>query len=89
MQTRARGAVTGRDAQLAHRIADAVARLGLRPAGPTSSESAPPVHMLEIAIDALDIGAIRLFWKGSVQPKLGWRDAELIRNPSSILERSY
>jgi 4a-hydroxytetrahydrobiopterin dehydratase len=63
VQTRARGAVTGRDAQLARHIADAVDRLGLRPAGPTSDESPRPVQMLEIAIDAQDIGTIRPFWK--------------------------
>jgi 4a-hydroxytetrahydrobiopterin dehydratase len=62
VQTRAFGAVTGRDVQLAHRIADAVNRLGLRPAGPTSAESPRPVQMLELAIDALDMEAIRPFW---------------------------
>jgi 4a-hydroxytetrahydrobiopterin dehydratase len=63
VQTRALNAVTGRDAQLARRVAAAVGGLGLRPAGATSAESARPVQMLEMAIDALDIGAIRPFWK--------------------------
>lgn len=63
LQTRALGAVTGRDTELAHRIADAVDRLGLRVGGATSDASARPVQMLEMAIDALDIGAIRPFWK--------------------------
>ena len=63
LQTRALGAVTVRDTQLARRIAEAVERLGLRAAGARSSESPRPVQMLEIAIDALDIAAIRPFWK--------------------------
>ncbi len=63
LQTRAAAAVTGRDTQLAHRITVALAELGLRPAGATTAETARPVQMLEIAIDALDIAAIRPFWK--------------------------
>jgi 4a-hydroxytetrahydrobiopterin dehydratase len=63
VQTRSLEAVTGRDVQLAHSIANAVAGLGLAPAGATSAESPRPVQMLEIAIDALDIPAIRPFWK--------------------------
>jgi len=63
VQTRALGAVTGRDTLLARRIAAAVAGLGLSPAGATSSESPRPVQMLEMAIDALDIAAILPFWK--------------------------
>jgi 4a-hydroxytetrahydrobiopterin dehydratase len=64
VQTRALAAVTGRDAQLAHRIDAALAGLGLAPARPISSAGSPrPVQMLELAIDALDIPAIRPFWK--------------------------
>jgi 4a-hydroxytetrahydrobiopterin dehydratase len=63
VQARSLGAVTGRDVQLAHSIASAVAGLGLAPAGATSAESPRPAQMLEIAIDALDIPAIRPFWK--------------------------
>ena len=63
LQTRALGEVTGRDTQLARRISGAVAGLGLIPAGATSAESPRPVQMLEMAIDALDIPAIRPFWK--------------------------
>ncbi len=63
VQTRAVGEVTSRDAHIAHRIAEAVDGLGLHPAGATSSESARPVQMLEMAIDASDIGAVRPFWK--------------------------
>jgi 4a-hydroxytetrahydrobiopterin dehydratase len=63
LQTRARSEVTGRDTQLARRISGAVAGLGLVPAGATSAGSPRPVQMLEMAIDALDIPAIRPFWK--------------------------
>ena len=70
VQTRPLGAVTGRDVRVAHSIASAVAGLGLAPAGATSAESPRPAQMLEIAIDALDIQAIRPFWKAA----LGYAD---------------
>ncbi|MGE5137704.1 MAG: VOC family protein [Gemmatimonadota bacterium] len=63
VQTRALDAVTGRDSQLAHRIAAAVTGLGLQLAAQTSAGAPRPVQMLELAIDALDIAAIRPFWK--------------------------
>jgi 4a-hydroxytetrahydrobiopterin dehydratase len=63
VQTRALNAVTERDVQLAGRVAATLDGLGLRPAGPTSAESTRPVQILEMAIDALDIGAVRPFWK--------------------------
>jgi 4a-hydroxytetrahydrobiopterin dehydratase len=66
VQTRSHGAVTGRDVRLAHAVADAVAGLGLAPAGATSAESPRPAEVLEIAIDALDIPAIRPFWKAAL-----------------------
>jgi 4a-hydroxytetrahydrobiopterin dehydratase len=63
LQTRAAAGVTGRDTQLARRIAATVGGLGLAPAGAESAQSPRPVQMLEMAIDALDIPAIRPFWK--------------------------
>jgi 4a-hydroxytetrahydrobiopterin dehydratase len=53
-------AVTDRDVELAHGITDAVRDLGL-----DTSWTGPgrTVQMLELAIDALDIAAIRPFWK--------------------------
>jgi len=63
VQTAALGEVTGRDTRLAHGIASAVDALGLHPAGPTSAHTLRPVQQLELAIDALDIAAIRPFWK--------------------------
>lgn len=55
--------VTSRDAELANRIAAAVAGLGLTSAGATSAESARPVQTLELAIDAIDIAAVLPFWR--------------------------
>ena len=63
VQTAALGEVTGRDTRLAHDVAGAVAALGLHPAGPTSGHTPRPVQQLEMAIDAMDIPAIRPFWK--------------------------
>lgn len=55
VQTRAVGAVTGRDIGIAERISAAV---DTRPGG-----AAAAVQAVEIAIDALDIAAIRPFWR--------------------------
>jgi 4a-hydroxytetrahydrobiopterin dehydratase len=63
VQTRALGAVTSRDAELAERITDAVRAIGHRTGGATSAGRARPVQSLEIAIDAADIPAVRPFWK--------------------------
>jgi 4a-hydroxytetrahydrobiopterin dehydratase len=56
-------AATARDTEVAHRVAAAVAGLGLATAGSTSAESGRPVQALEVAIDAIDIPAIQPFWK--------------------------
>jgi 4a-hydroxytetrahydrobiopterin dehydratase len=56
LQTLPDASVTARDVELAHRISEVVQAAGRR----TSPES---VQLLEIAIDALDIAAIRPFWK--------------------------
>jgi 4a-hydroxytetrahydrobiopterin dehydratase len=57
------GGVTGRDTELAHRIDQALRALGARPGPATSGTSRRPVQTVEIAIDALDIAAVRPFWK--------------------------
>jgi 4a-hydroxytetrahydrobiopterin dehydratase len=51
--------VTARDVELAHGVTDAVRDLGLD----TDSAGPRPVQSLEVGIDALDIPAIRPFWK--------------------------
>ena len=88
LQTRALGATTGRDTRLAHRIAEAVAGLGLAPAGPTSAETPRPVEMLELAIDAMDIPAILPFWKavmGYADEPGGTDPANAITDPAGQL----
>jgi len=82
LQTRATGQLTGRDVELARAISAAVSELGGVTAGATSAESPRPVEMLEIAIDALDIPAIRPFWKAvmafSDEPGFTGPDAGLV-----------
>ena len=58
LQSAEAGWVTGRDIRLAHRVSAALAARGLQPTPGSGS-----VQALEIAIDALDIGLVRPFWK--------------------------
>jgi 4a-hydroxytetrahydrobiopterin dehydratase len=58
LQSAEAGWVTGRDIRLAHRVSGALGARGLHTTPGNGS-----VQMLEIAIDALDIGAVRPFWK--------------------------
>ena len=53
--------VTARDIELAFGVTDAVRDLGFETT--PSPQSFRPVQTLEVAIDALDIAAIRPFWK--------------------------
>ncbi|MEU7895623.1 VOC family protein [Nonomuraea sp. NPDC049152] len=63
LQSLATGWVTPLEIDLAHRLSAAVSELGLR-ADPEIGDQGPrSVQMVEIAIDALDIAAIRPFWK--------------------------
>lgn len=55
------GLASRRDVEIAHGITDAVRDLGLNTGGAT--DIARPLQRLELAIDALDIPAIRPFWK--------------------------
>jgi 4a-hydroxytetrahydrobiopterin dehydratase len=54
---------TQRDTELAAAITTALSDIGARAAPPVSTRNARPVQMLEIAIDAMDIAAIRPFWR--------------------------
>jgi 4a-hydroxytetrahydrobiopterin dehydratase len=56
LQSAAVDAVTGRDIRLAHEVSGALAGRGWR-------QAPGAVQALEIAIDALDIGLVRPFWK--------------------------
>lgn len=66
VQTRETGAVTGRDTELAHRISAALTRLGLGVAQARADCYSRPVAMLELALDAMDIAAVRPFWKAAL-----------------------
>lgn len=59
LQTRAVGAITGRDLRMASQISAAVSARGW----PTLPGAAAVPQLLEIAIDAMDIAAIRPFWQ--------------------------
>lgn len=61
LQTRSAGAVTGADTGLASRITAALD--DSVPRQPPSDGRSRSVEMLEIAIDTLDVDAIRPFWK--------------------------
>lgn len=52
------GAVTGRDVRLAREVSNALSANGMR-----ATAGAGSLQTLEIAIDALDIPAVRPFWK--------------------------
>lgn len=54
---------TRRDTQLAADITTALASIGATVAPPVTAGYPRPVQMLELAIDAMDIPAIRPFWK--------------------------
>lgn len=63
LQTLDRAALTALDVDLARRISDTVRQDGLRTEPETGTGAARSVQQLEIAIDALDIAAIRPFWR--------------------------
>ena len=58
LQSAEAGWVTGRDIRLAHRVSGALAEREM-----STTPGGVAVQGLEIAIDALDIGAVRPFWK--------------------------
>lgn len=63
LQTRELAAVTARDVQLAESVSAAVAGIEMAGDGALDVDVRRPVQLLEIGIDALDIPAIRPFWK--------------------------
>jgi len=63
LQARDVPAVTSRDAELAEAITAAVTGTGARIASPVSAQYPRPVQAIELAIDAMDIPAIRPFWR--------------------------
>jgi 4a-hydroxytetrahydrobiopterin dehydratase len=63
VQTRALGGVTDVDVALARAITAALTGSAAALTGATSAQVGRPVQMLELAVDALDIPAVRPFWK--------------------------
>ncbi|WP_229876806.1 VOC family protein [Streptomyces nojiriensis] len=63
LQSSDHAAVTNDDIELAHRISAAVHEKGLRTEPDIGTGAPRSVQLLEIAIDALDIAAIRPFWR--------------------------
>jgi len=82
VQTLAAATTTARDVELARRISAAVTELGLRT---DAAVGADPrcVQRLEIAIDALDIPAVRPFWKAVT----GYEDEPGAIGPAAIVDR--
>ncbi len=78
LQTRALASLSARDVELAHGITDAVRDLGRDTGG---AGGARAVQALEIAIDALDIAAIRPFWKAV----LGYADERGQAGPTDAI----
>ncbi|MCA2214318.1 VOC family protein [Jidongwangia harbinensis] len=63
LQSRDVAALTARDVDLAHRISAAVGEAGRRTEPETGTAAPRSVQLVEIAIDARDIAAVRPFWK--------------------------
>jgi len=63
LQTRALGAVTETDVDLARAVTAALAAAGATTGGATGAAGRRPVQVLELAVDALDIAAVRPFWQ--------------------------
>ncbi|HZU56311.1 MAG TPA: VOC family protein [Actinocrinis sp.] len=63
LQTLDQAALTARDVELARRISAALNDAGLSTEPEIGTDAARSVQLLEIAIDALEIEAIRPFWK--------------------------
>ncbi len=80
LATRSTGAVTDRDVALARVASEALTAAGYALAPPTSAHVPRPVQILEICIDAIDIAAIRPFWKAV----LGY--AEFVGDNNTLLD---
>ncbi len=63
LQSAAVGGVTRQDVVLATRVSEALTACGGRPAAGAGDGLVRSVQLLEIAIDAIDIAAVRPFWK--------------------------
>jgi 4a-hydroxytetrahydrobiopterin dehydratase len=80
LQSRASGSVTAREVELARRVSEAAAGLGLA-TDARSSGGARSVQVVEVAVDAIDIAAVRPFWKAV----LGYADEPGRSGPEDAL----
>jgi 4a-hydroxytetrahydrobiopterin dehydratase len=71
------GGVTGRDIGLAHAVSETLTAQGWQP-----TQAVGAVQALEIAIDALDIGLVRPFWKAI----LGYADEPGSELPAALID---
>ena len=85
VQSLDRTAVTVHDVELAHRISDAVRAAGLEPRPGVGTGEPRSVQRLEIAVDALDIPAIRPFWKAV----FGYQDEPGSSEPTDAVADPY
>jgi 4a-hydroxytetrahydrobiopterin dehydratase len=81
LQSLATGTVTARDVELAERVSAVVRELGLRADADVGGGAPRSVQLLEVGIDALDIAAIRPFWKAV----LGYADEAGHAGPADAL----
>jgi len=79
LQSAEAGWVTGRDIRLAHRVSEAVGARGVHTTPGDGS-----VQAFEIAIDALDIPAVRPFWKAIT----GYVDEPGSELPAALIDPS-
>jgi 4a-hydroxytetrahydrobiopterin dehydratase len=63
LQSSARAAVTPREVALARRISEVASGLGLATGAGVGDGGPRSVQVVEVAIDAMDIAAVRPFWK--------------------------
>jgi 4a-hydroxytetrahydrobiopterin dehydratase len=81
LQSPATVTVTRQDVVLARQISAALARAGERPSADVGIPAGRSVQVLEIAIDAMNIAAVRPFWKAV----LGYRDETGDAGPEDAL----
>jgi 4a-hydroxytetrahydrobiopterin dehydratase len=81
LQSLDQATVTERDVDLARRISAVVREAGLRTEPETGTAAPRSVQILEIGIDALDIAAVRPFWKAV----LGYGDEAGADGPEDAL----
>jgi 4a-hydroxytetrahydrobiopterin dehydratase len=79
LQSAVVGGVTGRDIRLAQAVSEALTAQGWQP-----SQAGGAAQALEIAIDALDIGLVRPFWKAI----LGYADEPGSELPAALIDPS-